>query len=226
MILRGRVQGSENNGTMLRQLKTIKAHASAEVVSPEDHGRIMTLAEYRAARGLPGYKYELIDAALVVSPHPIPNHEYWVQFVHRLIRRHFVRHGIAGGFIGTGSEVEISGRVVPTRSIPDLAVYDAFPYPPPASWDDVVPVLVVEVISNRRAAKDTVRNRHLYWQVRGLREYWIINPENAPLAPALIALRRHRGARTWDERVVPFGRSYRSGALPGLSINLKQKTKE
>ncbi|MCG3132837.1 MAG: hypothetical protein FLDDKLPJ_03703 [Phycisphaerae bacterium] len=148
---------------MLRQLKTIKAHVSTDAVGPEDHGRIMSLAEYRAA---------------------------------------------------------------PTRPIPDLAVYDAFPYPPPPSWDDVVPVLVVEGISNRRAAKDTVRNRHLYWRVRGLREYWIVNPEKAPLAPTLIALRRKRGAEAWDERVVPFGRSYRSGALPGLSINLKQKTKE
>ncbi|GMU37044.1 MAG: Uma2 family endonuclease [Phycisphaerae bacterium] len=211
---------------MLRQLKTIKAQSSAEVVGPEDHGRIMTLAEYRAARGAPGYKYELIDGALVVSPNPIPNHDYWIQYVRNAIAAYARRHLGKVAHISEAAEVEVVGRTAPTRPIPDLSVYDAFPYPPPPSWDDVVPVLVVEVISNRRAAKDTVRNRHLYWQVRGLREYGIINPENAPLAPTLIALRRKRGARTWDERVVPFGRSYRSGALPGLSINLKQKTKE
>ncbi|MCC7290801.1 MAG: Uma2 family endonuclease [Phycisphaerales bacterium] len=211
---------------MLRQLKPITVHASGEVVGPADHGRVMTLAEYRAARGTPGCKYELIDGALVVSPNPVPNHEYWVQFVHRQIRRYLSRQNITGGFVSTGSEIEISGRAAPTRPSPDIAAYLDFPKPPPASWDDVVPVLVVEVISNRRAAKDTVRNRHLYWQVRGLREYWIIDPETAALEPTLIALRRRRGAETWDERVVPFGRSYRSGALPGLSINLKQKTKE
>lgn len=210
---------------MLRQLNDISSADEVLTLGPQDHGRVLTLAEYRAARGIPGFIYELIDGALEVSPNPIPNHDYWVRFVRDELERYALHHPTRLNCITEGAELEVPGRAAPTRPHPDLAAYRNFPHPPPASWDDVCPCIVVEVISNRRAAKDTVRNRHLYWQVRGIAEYWIVDPEQNPLEPTLIALRRTPRGQTWEEHVIPFGKRYRSRALPGFSINLKRPTR-
>lgn len=211
---------------MLRQIETIPHAPAVETLGPADHGRILTLAEYRSARGTPGYVYELIDGALAVSPNPIPNHDYWLQVVRGFLTAYARRHRDRINHVTEGAELEVPGRTAPTRPHPDLAVYRDFPHPPPASWDDVSPFLVVEIVSNRRAEKDTVRNRHLYWQVRSIVEYWIVDPQRSALEPTLIALRRKPRARNWEEHVVPFGKSYKSVALPGLSLNLKEREKE
>ncbi len=206
---------------MLQQKDNIPAYNGVLTLGPRDHGRVLSLAEYRSAVGLPGYVYELIDGVLIVSPNPLPNHDYWVRLVRRQLEAYGDRHPSRINCVTEASELEVPRRAGPTRPQPDLAAYRDYPDPAPKSWDDVCPIIVVEVISERRAEKDTVRNRHLYWEVRGIREYWIVDPTDDSTAPTLIALHRAPKARDWKEQTIAFGKTYRCPTLPGFALNLK-----
>ena len=84
-------------------------------------------------------------------------------------------------------------------------------------WQDVSPVLVVEIISEDTANKDLIRNRGLYLQVSSIREYWILDPRQDPLHPTLMVYRR-RGQRSARVRTVLSGETYTTPLLPGFSL--------
>lgn len=206
---------------MLKQIRPLPVETSRLSLGPRDHGRVLALDEYYDAAYEEGYTYEIIDGVLVVSPNPLPNHDRWVNAVHEALLMYTKRFPRRLNYVSTRSELSIPRRPGPTRPQPDIAAYRDFPDPPPASWDEVCPVIVVEVISPRRAAKDTDRNRFLYLEKHQVAEYWIIDPSVNALEPRLIALRRKPRAAAWEEQSVPFGRTYTCKALPGLKINLK-----
>lgn len=191
-------------------------------IGPEDHGRLLTLAEYHGAREEPGYIYEIIDGVLIVSPNPLPEHDKWVRIVTKELEAYAEQHTQHLNYVSGAAEVAIPGRPGPTRPQPDVAAYADFPDATPADWSDVCPIIVVEVISGRRAAKDTMRNRYLYWMAGGIAEYWIIDPGKHPEKPTLVALVRKPGQNDWIENEIPFGKSHRSPALPRFTINLKR----
>jgi len=186
----------------------------------------MTLEEFESAQETEGSVYELIDGVLIVSPVPKPAHDFWVQLLADHLKRHRRAHHSQFNHVTTESEVVVPIRPGPTRPQPDVAAFRSFPSPPPAEWDDVCPVLVVEVISARRERKDTIRNRQLYWTVGGILEYWILDSQEDSLRPTLIVLSREPGATDWLERRFPFGRTYRSKSFPGLAVNLKRLAEE
>ena len=191
-------------------------------IGPMDSGRLMTLEEFRCSKEEPGYVYEIMDGVLVVSPNPLPPHDYWVNIARQQLEEYAQKHPRVINWVSEGSEVVIPGRPGSTRPQPDIAVYKDYPEPFPASWDEVCPIVVVEVISNRRELKDTVRNRHLYWMAGGIIEYWIVDPREDNRRPGLTALIKKPGAVEWEEKAVPFGKSYRSTALPKFSLNLRR----
>lgn len=192
-------------------------------IGPDDSGRLMTLEEFGRAREIDGYTYELIDGVLIVSPAPKPNHATWVREVQQQLEVYSERHPNQINFVVTQSEVVIPGRPGATRPQPDVAAFRDFPSPPPGDWGDVCPIIVVEVISQRRDKKDTVRNRHLYWMAGGIMEYWIVDPREDSERPALITCVRPQGSAEWAESVTPFGKTFKSPTLRGLSVNLGRK---
>lgn len=195
-------------------------------LGPADHGRVMSLEQCLRLRETPGYVYELIDGALVVSPSPKPRHDYWVEFVRAALQDYATKHPQRAYKLSERCDVVVPDRPGETRPQPDLAAYRDYPDPPPEDWKDVAPIVVVEVISARREKKDTIRNRHLYWSAKAIREYWIIDPSSDALAPTLIALKRQRDAQDWVEQVVPFGKSFKSTALPRFTLNLKRRKRK
>lgn len=194
-------------------------------IGPEDHGRLMTLEEFQAAKEAEGFVYELIDGVLIVSPVPKPAHDHWVQLLESHLEQYGRRCPALINYVSTHCEVVVPIRPGPTRPQPDIAAFRAFPKPPPPEWDSVCPVLVVEIISPRRERKDTTRNRQLYWSVGGILEYWIIDAQDDPPRPLLIILTRHPGATGWEERRLPYGQTYRSTMFPRLTVNLKRLEK-
>src|SRR5205823_3821523 len=97
-----------------------------------------------------------------------------------------------------------------TAPEPDSAAYRNFPLERPLRelrWQDLSPVLVVEVLSEDDPDKDLVRNVELYLQVPTIREYWIIDGRNDPDRPALRVYRR-RGQRWQTVILVEFGGTY------------------
>lgn len=194
-------------------------------IGPKDAGRLMTHEEYEKSIEDPGYVYEIIDGVLNVSPSPKPDHEVWKGTIFDLLRDYAASHPGHIDFVATDAEVVIPGRPGPTRPRPDLAAYKDFPRQAvlkrQVMWDDLCPVLVVEIISPRRAEKDSNRNRQLYWMAGGIAEYWILDPRKDAFRPTLTALRRESGQPDWREVEVAPGERYTTDLLPGLEFHLE-----
>jgi len=208
---------------MIRSLKDDNL-PDPPTIGPMDSGRLMTLEEFQRSRGEDGYVYEIIDGVLIVSPNPAPSHDFWVDLIHGELKGYAKRQPRQANRISQECEVIIPSRPGATRPQPDIAVYRNFPDPFETRWDDVCPILVVEVISDRRGYKDCVRNRHLYWTAGGIIEYWIVDPRENPRKPTVTQLVKKPGAKEWNETVIPFGKTIKSAALPKFSINLKKIT--
>lgn len=191
-------------------------------IGPADHGRVMSLDALERAKETDGYKYELIDGVLCVSPIPDPLHDFWTTRVRDALQAYCVKYPRRLNYIPTQCEVVIPGRLGETRPIPDVAGYRAFPDTLPLRWDAVCPLVVVEVISARRSHKDAIRNRHLYELAGGIREYWIIEPDPRQRSAELTALWRVSGRSKWRESNILFGETYSTPNLPQFRLNLKE----
>jgi Uma2 family endonuclease len=114
--------------------------------------------------------------------------------------------------------VFVPGR--PSVLSPDLAAYRDFPLDTLVEelrWQDVSPLLVVEIISEDTAAKDLERNYELYLQVPSVREYWVVDPRASASRPTLTVHRR-RGGR-WQRPIeVAAGGEYTTRLLPGFTL--------
>jgi Uma2 family endonuclease len=185
---------------------------------PRDHGRTLKLAEFEAASAQKGHRYELIDGKLEVWPFPELGHEFlrgWLaERLHGYSRE---RPEIVNKVFGP-ARVFVPNR--PSVLIPDIAAYRDFPLDIPVEqlrWQDVSPVLVVEILSEDTAAKDLERNYELYPQVPSVREYWVVDPRASASRPTLTVHRR-RGAR-WQRPIeVAAGGEYTTRLLPGFSL--------
>ena len=189
-------------------------------LGPNDHGRAMTLEEFLAAEAREGYKYELVDGRLYVSPEanlPENRVEVWL---FRKLDRYSSEHLEIVNYVTTKARVFVPGRPGITNPEPDLALYRDFPLHLPfaaARWQDVFPLLVVEVLAGDDSDKDLVRNVELYLQVPAIKEYWIIDIREDPERPTLIVHRR-QGNR-WRVITVGFGGTYKTPRLlPGFEL--------
>lgn len=194
------------------------------VLGPEHSGMYMTVEEMNRARLSLGYVYELIDGILNVSPNASQNHDFWASVVANALRDYARRSPRRIQRVSEGAVVVIPGRPGATRPEPDVAAYANFPRSSRLRWDDFCPVIVAEVISPRRTAKDTLRNRHLYWAAGGIVEYWILDPTDDPNRPLLNTNTRRPGAVEWISQTFAFGKTYKSAAFPKLTLNLKDRS--
>jgi Uma2 family endonuclease len=190
-------------------------------LTPKDHGREIDPDEFDDAEGREGYHYELIDGRVYVSPVPnAPQHdlEMWLYgkfFFYSQEHPEVINH------VANKSRIYIKGGPKATRPEPDLSLYQDYPLHLPRRarrWQDVNPILVVEVLSKKRPEKDLVRNVELYLEVSSIKEYWILDPRIDPDRPSLLVYRR-RG-KSWQKPIeVPFGGTYQTPrVLPGFSL--------
>lgn len=127
-----------------------------------------------------GYRYELRDGRLEMSPAPIGPH---VRVQHRLA---FHLECAAEGFeILTDPGVILNGAGTHYRQ-PDLIVLRAEDFE--ERYVTRPPLLAVEVLSLGSALRDLNVKRREYAEF-GIPSYWIINPEN----PGILELRREDG---------------------------------
>ena len=189
-------------------------------LTPADAGRDATLEEFEHATGQEGWRYELIDGRVEVSPAPELPHDCVLEWVADRLRAYRDAHPEAVNKISSHARVHVPGRRAATCPEPDLAAYRDFPLRLPIRgrrWQDVSPILVVETLSDDNRNKDLVRNVRLYLEVPSIREYWIIDPREDPDRPTLCVYRR-RG-RAWQRPIdVPFGAVYTTRLLPGFSL--------
>jgi len=195
-------------------------------LTPQDQGRPLNLEEFQSASGQEGFRYELIHGRLQVSPLPDLPHDELRDWIKQKLREYTQQQPDVINQIKGPARVFLLEQDEVTAPQPDVAAYRDFPHHlrlRDLRWQDVSPILVVEVISEDTAEKDLIRNPDLYVQVPSIREYWIIDPRPDPDEPALIVYRR-RGQR-WQRPIhVPFRGSYTTRLLPDFIFVVDPRT--
>jgi Uma2 family endonuclease len=188
-------------------------------IGPKDHGRPMTLDEFLSADRTEGCRYELIDGELYVSPEadlPEAQDNLWIFTRLLLYARDFPD---VINCVHPRARVFVPRRKRVTCPQPDVAAYHDFPVHLPIRklrWQDVSPILVVEVLSSADPDKDLVRNVQLYWQVPTIKEYWVLDVRDDPDRPTLTVYRRR--SKRWPVMHHSFGETYTTPLLPGFEL--------
>lgn len=134
-----------------------------------------------------GAPYELIHGELVMSPSPTPYHQIIQSNLHFVLTQ-FVRKGGLGQVLTAPMDVRLSEE---DTVQPDL-IFIA------ADRRDIIgeqaidgaPDLIVEILSPSTAYRDLTTKKRLYEQ-HGVREYWIVDPEEQTVEIFELATERY-----------------------------------
>jgi Uma2 family endonuclease len=185
---------------------------------PGDHGRRMSYDEFMTADYQEGYKYEIIDGELYVSPEANADHEWAESGLYDRLRDYAREHAEIINKVSCKARVFVSSRPRATVPEPDLAVYHNYPQRRPRGgrqWENVSPILVAEVISPDSADKDRVRNVELYWEVPSIKEYWLFDLQETAQYPLTV---HRRQTKRWKILRVAAGETYTTPLLPGFEL--------
>jgi len=184
-----------------------------------DHGRLVSAKKLEHADYESGYKYEIIDGRLYVSPEARTPENHLELWLFKKIWNYADLHPEVVNYVSNKARVFIPSRKRTTVPEPDLAAYSDWPVDRPIEnlkWEDVSPILVAEVLYASDPYKDLVRNVELFLQVPSVREYWILDGRDSADEPILI-VRRRRGRR-WVKRVYYYRDKYTTKLLPGFKL--------
>ncbi len=100
-------------------------------LTPKDQGRVLSLDEFEHADSLEGYRYELIDGKLEVSPQPEMPHEYLCKWLKDALNDYARAHPDVIDYVSGPARVFVPGHTAPTAPEPDVAAYRNFPHDRP-----------------------------------------------------------------------------------------------
>jgi Uma2 family endonuclease len=186
-----------------------------------DHGKRVGVAEFESAEFEEGYRYELIEGRLYVSPQPHWSEVRLENWLLKKLMAYSDRHPEVINYVINKVRVVVPGSRGRTTPEPDLAAYADAPLDDETgevNWEQVSPVLVAEVLYASDPFKDLVRNVNLYLRVPSIREYWILDARLSIFRPVLIVHRR-RG-RQWAVSEYGFGQRYKTDLLPGFTLRM------
>jgi Uma2 family endonuclease len=178
-----------------------------------DHGRRMTLEEFRDAEELDGYRYELARGVLEVTEVPNDPHGVVVCNLYRAVSGYDQQHPGVILRYGGGNEFRFwLPRMISGRN-PDLGVVLRGA---PKDWRGRrIPALAAEVVSRGSIERDYETKREEYLAY-GLLEYWIVDP----LKHQVTVLTR-RGDN-WNESIFRDAQVIMSLVLPGLATTVAE----
>jgi Uma2 family endonuclease len=187
-------------------------------IGPHDHGREMTYQEFLAGDYEVGYKYELIEGELYVSPQPNLPHDIVLRHIDELLTIYKLHRRDTVKRISSHSRVFVPGRRKTTCPEPDFAIYNDYAPSRKLRWDQVSPFVVVEVVSPDDPDKDYVRNVDLYRQVASILEYWVFDHVADDDGPTLKVFKRDSSDQDWTTDDYGPRATYHTKLLPGFSL--------
>ena len=101
--------------------------ATVTKLGPADHGRPLTLEEFDAGDYEQGYKYELIDGKLYVSPEPNAPEGLVQDWIGRKLQAYREANPQVINFVYSRTRVFVPNHPSETVPQPDLAAYHDFP---------------------------------------------------------------------------------------------------
>ncbi|WP_254511957.1 Uma2 family endonuclease [Anatilimnocola floriformis] len=184
----------------------------------DDHGRELTYEEFLAGDYEEGYRYELIEGRLYVSPFPNYPHDWMLSHVNELLTIYRVKNPAVVARLSSASRVFIPGKTKTTCPEPDFALYQSCPPGREVKWQDISPMIVVEIASPFNSEKDYVRNVELYQLVPSIREYWVFDKYADDNGPTLRVYHRSAARQSWE--ISDYGPRdvYTTELLPGFQL--------
>jgi Uma2 family endonuclease len=188
-------------------------------IGPADHGRTITLEEFREAEEEPGYLYELARGVLEVGEVPGDEHGQIIDNLHEAFSN--FRRGHPGLIrrIAHGSDLRVIIPELESDRHPDLAL--VFFGASLNTRGRQIPALVCEVVSpGARARRRDYEEKAEEFLSLGIGEYWIVDPKNRIVT--ILELRRDGDAPAWSERVFKGDDVITSTLLPGFQVTVSQ----
>jgi Uma2 family endonuclease len=189
-------------------------------IGPADHGRAMTLEDFREADEEPGYFYELARGMLEVGEVPGDQHGQIVDNLHEAFSHFRARHPGLVRRIAHGSDLRVLIPQLESDRHPDLAL--VFFEAPLDQRGRQIPALLCEVVSpgTRARRRDYDEKSDEYLAV-GIQEYWIIDPEHERVTIRTF-LQGAAGTPTPSERIFTGDQTIASELLPGFQCRVSQ----
>ena len=191
-------------------------------LGPKDHDRAYTQEELAGVHYEEGHRYEIIEGRLYVSPAANFPHDRVVNWIARLLDQYTTERPDVTNYATTHARIPVPNHPHLTVPEPDVAAFqDVVLDQPPEEfrWEDLRPLLVVEVGSEDDPDKDFVRNVRLYRLVPSIREYWVLDPRQGAFQVTMTVYRK-RGARWQAPLQVLFGGTYTTRLLPGFRLTV------
>jgi Uma2 family endonuclease len=196
---------------------TLSRKRRTRQLGPADHGRDLTYDEFLAWDYEEGHKYELIDGRLYVSPLGEFRHDWVRQHVLQVLTLYKHRRPSAVQRISANAGVFVPNRRKTTCPQPDIAVYHTCPPGPEVEWEDISPIVVVDIVCGD-GAKGYVRNVKLYERVPSIREYWVFDRCTKMAGPSLTVYHRESGRQKWKTDDYGPEDVYSTKLLPGFKL--------
>jgi Uma2 family endonuclease len=191
------------------------------VLGPFDHGRPMTLAAFDRVECRGGWRAELIEGTVHMSPAPESPHDYVNKWLYDRLNEYYKASPAVLNYVSFRPRVFVPGRRKSTCPEPDVAAFDDYPYHLPLArrtWKAVSPLLVAEVLSED-VDKDLKRNVVLYAKIPSIQEYWVVDPLAGDDDTFFRVFRRHGSG--WHKPVnLRFAETYTTKLLPGFRLVL------
>jgi Uma2 family endonuclease len=173
---------------------------------PQYAGLPMTAEEYFR---LPddGYRYEIVQGVMALSPSPSPKHQRVLVQIVTQIQSFLELHAV--GNVYAELDIKLEERLVYRPDIVFIRAERVL-----ENWERVrtAPDLVVEILSpeSRRYDRETKRDDY---ERCGVREYWMVDPDDETFT----FLRLEAGKYV---EVAPEGEHFHSQTVPGFALDI------
>lgn len=157
-----------------------------------------------------GDRHELIDGELVVTPSPMPSHQFVSENISNVLGQ-FVRERNLGRIAYAPIDVRLTPDNVLIPDIIFIARERKHVVGPKTV--DAPPDLVVEILSPGTRRRDQTTKRDLYARF-GVREYWIVDLVERTVMVLALVSNHYEPIAPGDDGAI------RSGVLPGLVLAL------
>jgi Uma2 family endonuclease len=160
-------------------------------------------------------RYELLNGRVVMNPPAGYPHGSVEGRVAAVLSR-FVQEHALGEYLGSsqGFELPSGDTVEPDHSYVSSQRWNAMPAPQEGKFLQVVPDLIVEILSPSTASRDRGEKKGIY-ELNGVREYWLVDAR----AREVVVLTLREGAFDQGARYAS-GETLASSVLSGLRVEV------